>query len=452
MLFQSSVPALFKSMNLTYNSSVVQTRKIEHAKRLNFYHDSQLERLEEQLNELFSDPSSMVKVTLNIVKKVVNNLAQVYREPPVRILENATKKDQELYSKILKESAFDIKMKQASRYCKLLKTILIRPTYVRDRIDLQILTGNLLDVVCGDTPEILKKVLVTNYGTSDKIEDVTYSLWTEDSWTRLDYRGNVLEQEINPYLVLPFLPVFSYFPPSSAFWLPGGADIISMQEAINIKLTDLIYLIQNQSYGVGFLKSSQSGGSLKVDPGSLVELGENGEIGFVSQKAEIQAVVAAIDKLIKWACVSNGLSASSMSTEPKTQSGLSKIQDSKELAEMRTDDIALWRSYEKKLFNLMRTVFNVHSLIKLSENATLKIDFAEVETKLSAKDQAVADDLKIGQGVQSPIDIYMRDNPDVISREDAMSFLLKIKEEVKTLETDAIDAIEDRLTDKSGQI
>jgi hypothetical protein len=29
----------------------------------------------------------------------------------------------------------------------------------------------------------------------------------------------------------------------------------------------------------------------------------------------------------------------------------------------------------------------------------------------------------------------MRDNPDVTSREDAMRFLLKIKEELKTLET-----------------
>jgi hypothetical protein len=435
MLFQSSVPALFQSMNLTYNSSVVQARKTETAKRLNFYHDYQTERLEKQLNELFSDPSSMVKVTLNIVQKITNNLAQTYREAPTRTLEGGTEKDQALYFAILEESAFDIKMKQASRYAKLLKTILIRPVWRNEIIELDILTGNLFDVVTGDTPEELKKVLVTNYGTSDRIEDVTYSLWTEDSWTKLDYRGNVIEQEENPYMILPFLPCFDYSPPSSGFWLPGGDDIISQQEAINIKLTDLLYLIQNQSYGVGYLKGSQSGGSLKVDPGSLVELGESGEIGFVSQKSEIQAVVAAIDKLIKWACVSNGLSASSMSTEPQTQSGLSKIQDSKELAEMRTDDIALWRSYEKKLFNIVRTVFNVHSSRKLPESATLKIDFAEVETKLSQKDQAVADDLKIAQGVRSPIDVYMRDNPDVTSREDAMSFLLKIKEELKALET-----------------
>lgn len=306
-------------MNLTYNSTVVQIRKQDSAKRLNFYHDSQLTRLEEQLDELFSDPNSMIKVQLNVVKKVINNLAQTYREPPVRILEGGTEKDQDLYNQIIEDCQFDVKMKQASRYCKLLKTILIRPVWRNDKIDIDILTGNLLDVLTGDTPEKLLKVLVTNYGTSDNIEDVTYSLWSKDNWIRLDYRGNILEQELNPYKIIPFLPVFDFSPPSSGFWLPGGDDIISIQESINLKLTDLLYLIQNQSFGVGYLKSNDSGGSLRVDPGSFVQLGIQDEVGFINQQSEISQVVASIDKLVGWICVSNGLSASSMSTDPQTQ-------------------------------------------------------------------------------------------------------------------------------------
>jgi hypothetical protein len=226
--------------------------------------------------------------------------------------------------------------------------------------------------------------------------------------------------------------VFDY-PPASSFWLPGLDDLISLQEAINIKLTDLIYLIQHQSFGVGYIKGSQGGGSLKVDPGSLVELPENGELGFKSQQAKINEVVSAIQKLITWAAVSNGLSAASMSTDPQKQSGISKAYDSKELAEMRTDDIALWRSYEKQLFNLMRTVHNVHSTKKFSENAVLKIDFAEVEQKLSGKEQSESDDLKIAQGVLSPVDVLMRENPDIQSRADAMAQLLNIKDELKEL-------------------
>jgi hypothetical protein len=434
MLFQSQVPQLFNKIGLELYSSATQTRKIETAKRLNFYHDEQLDRLNEQLNELFSDPSSMVQVQLNIVKKVINNLAQVYREPPVRTLEGS-EKDQELYKEIAEGCNLDIKLKQASRYCKLLKTIILRPVWRNERLDLDILTGNILDVVTGDVPEVVEKVLITNYGNSDKVEDVTFSLWTPETWSRLDFRGNVIEQAENPYKILPFLPVFDYSPPSSAFWLPGGSDLVSLQEAINLKLTDLIHLLSCQSFGVGYIRGSTGGANLKVDPGSLVELPENGEIGFESQKAEIEEVVNAIDKLIKWCCVSNGLSAASMSTDASEASGLSKIMDSKELSEMRTDDIALWRNYEKQLFNLIRIVHNTHSTKKLSDSAILSIDFADIEKQtISPKDQATAWDLEMSMGLISTVDILLIKNADFQGdREKAMAHLLTVREENKEL-------------------
>jgi hypothetical protein len=434
MLFQSTVPQLFSKMGMEAYSRANQARKTETAKRLNFYHDAQLERLEEQLSELFSEPDSMVKLTLNIVKKVINSQAQTYREPPVRTLEGS-KKDQNLFTDIMEQCAFNVHMKQASRYVKLLKTVLLRPVWRNDALAIDILTGNLLDVETGESPENLNRVMITDYGTSGRIEDITYSLWTPETWSRLDYRGHVIKEDNNPYGVLPFIPAFDYSPPSSAFWLPGGQDLIGLQEAINLKLVDLVYLLSTQSFGVGYLKGAQGGGNLKVDPGSLVELPENGEIGFVSQKAQIQEVVEAIDKLIKWACVSNGLSAGSMSTDPRDQSGVSKAWDSKELAEMRQDDVELWRSYEHQLFSLIRIVWNTHAEKKLSESASLKIDFADPDSQpLSAKDQAQADDLKIAQGVLSPVDVIMRDNPDIQSREDALAHLLKIREEIKLIE------------------
>jgi len=432
MLFQSVVPELFNKMGIIFSTQANNLRKAEAAKRLNVYHGAQLERLSEQLNELFSDPSSMVQVSLSIVKKVINNLAQVYREPPTRTLDGS-ERDQQLYAEILEQSSFDVKMKQAQRYTKLLKTILIRPVWRNDKIDLDILTGNLLDVKCGDSPEILEAVLITNYGTSEKPEDITYSYWTPVVWKKLDYRGNAIDSQPNPYDILPFIPLFDYSPPSSAFWLPGGEDLISQQEAVNLKLTDLLHLLSTQSFGVGYIKGSEGGGSLKVDPGSLVQLGEGGEIGFEAQKAEIEQVVEAIDKLIKWGCVSHGLSAASMSTDPSEASGLSKIVDNKELSEIRQDDISLFRSYEQQIFNVLRVVHNTHSTQKLSESAKLSIDFADPQQKLSAKEQATSDDLKIAQGVLSPVDVIMRDNPDLKSREDALAYLLKVKEETKLL-------------------
>jgi len=204
-------------MGMEFYNAANQARKTECAKRINFFHDAQLERLSEQLDELFSDPSSMVQVSLNIVKKIISNLSMVYSQPPKRTLKG-TEKDQQIYADILERSAFDSKMKQAQRYTKLLKTILLRPVWRNDSIALDILTGNILDVVTGESPELLEKVLITDYGTSGKIEDIQYSLWTPEQWQRLDYRGFVIDEAENPYRVLPFVACFD-FPPLNSFWV-----------------------------------------------------------------------------------------------------------------------------------------------------------------------------------------------------------------------------------------
>jgi hypothetical protein len=433
MLFNSTVPLVFSRLNLQADSAANLKRKEEAAKRLDYFHDEQLGHLETRLNQLFSDPSAMVKVALNVVKKVVNNLAQVYRESPTRLLEGSDS-DKELYTGIIESMALDVKLKLASRYAKLLKTILLRPVWRNERLDLDILTGNILDVETGESPEILLKVLVTDFGTSEKIEEVEYSLWTPESWQRLNYRGQTIEEAPNPYGVLPFLAVFDYPPPSSSFWLPGGDDLISLQEACNLKLTDLLYLLSTQSFGVGYIKGGQGGGSLKVDPGALCELPENGEIGFANPQARIEEVVGAIDKLIKWACVSHGLSAASMSTDPQEASGLSKLVDSRELSEMRSEDVALWLSYEKRLFQLTRVVWNAHNPTKrLSESATLKVDFADPRPETDPKTQAEAWEKLLGFGVISPVDIAMQQNPDLKTREDALAYLIQVQEESREL-------------------
>ncbi len=433
MLFNSTLPIVFTRMNLQADSQANRARKEEAAKRLAYFHDDQLTYLEEKLNQLFSDPSSMVKVCLNVVRKVIVNLAKVYAEAPVRTVEG-TDQDKALFAEIVEGMALDVRLRLASQYTKLLQTIILRPVWRKDRLDLDVLTGNILDVETGDTPEELLQVLITDFGQSDKVEEVTYSLWTPESWTKMDYRGRELESAPNPYQTLPFLPVFSFLPPSASFWLPGGDDLISQQEAVNLKLTDLLYLMACQSYGVGWIRGGQGGGSLKVDPGSLVELPENGELGFAHQQARLEEMVLAIDKLIKWACVSHGLSAASMSTDPQEASGLSKLVDTRELAEMRAEDVALWRSYEKRLFSLIRTVWNAHNPTKkLSESATIKVDFADPRPVVDPKVQAEAWEKLLGFGVISQVDIALERNPDLKSREEALAYLLQVQEESREL-------------------
>lgn len=130
-----------------------------------FYHDQQLEYPKEAIELNYAKPENVTPFFINVVKKVVNNLVMVYLRDAQRVVEGS-KADQERLQAMLKQSALNVKIKTVSRYVKLLKTVLIRPVWRGERLDLDIITPELIDVFCGDTPEDLQKVIVTHYGQS----------------------------------------------------------------------------------------------------------------------------------------------------------------------------------------------------------------------------------------------------------------------------------------------
>lgn len=406
-------------------------RKADAEKRLAYYYDEQLPYLHDLLAAKFADPSKLTPCFVNVVRKIIDLKSRVYADEPKRQIDG-TEADKALFAEIAEQSGLSVKLKTASRLTKLLKTTMIRPVWRNGRLELDLLTGDVLDVIVGDSPEDIVSVMVTHYGTSGRPEEVTYSVWDASAWQRLDWRGHVIESGPNPYGVLPFVALHDRAPTDS-FWQAGGDDLIALQEAISLKLTDLMHTIEHQGYGLGWVSGAEGGGTLKTGPGVLVELPKDSSLGFASPEAAIEEVVGAIDHLLKWACVSNGLPAASMSVDPSVESGIAKIVGNAELTESRADDVALWRGYEKRVFAVIRAVWNAHNARKLSDAATLTTDFADPKPETSAKDQASTWELLLSMGLISPVDAIMERNPDLTTREDALAHLIQIRDETAAL-------------------
>lgn len=412
-------------------------RKADAEKRLAYYHDEQLPYLHDMLVAKFAEPEKLTPCFVNVVKKIVDLKARVYADDPKRIVDG-TDSDKTLFAEIAEGCALNIKLKTASRYVKLLKTIMLRPVWRNGRLDLDVLPGDILDVIVGDSPEDILSVMVTHYGQNGRPEEITYSVWSVDAWERLDWRGHLIDGGANPYGVLPFIPLWDHAP-TDAFWIAGGDDLVAIQDAINKALVDLLHTMEFQGFGVGWVRGAEGGGNLQAGPGALVELPEKGELGFAATQAPIEEMVGAIDKLLKWAAVSNGLPASSLSTDPTDESGISKIVGNAELSEARSDDIALWRSYEKRLFDVIRAVWNYHNPGRtLSDAATFSVDFADPKPEASEKDQAATWELLLSMGLISPVDAVMERNSDLATREDAMAYLLTVRDETAALKEQQI--------------
>ena len=406
-------------------------RKDEAGRMLDYFNDGQLEYVLEDIQRRYPNPGKLYPISLNVVKKIIRGLAMVYMKDAVRSVDGSDA-DKDILSEIETTAALAMKMKQANRYSKLLGTVMLRPVWRNGRMEMDILTPDVLDVDTGDTPEDIKAVQVTHYSPVGDVNELSFSLWTPDFVRHIDANGHIVSEEANPYGMLPFVPCWSQ-PPTDFFWQRGARDLMMIQDAINRLLTIIGYTIDFQGFSTAYIKGAEEvkDGDWKMGPGNLISLPINGEIGFVAPNAPVDKVLAAVDVLLKQAAVTNGLPASTMATEVSDQSGVARVVANRELEEMRADDVALFTEYERRLFSTFRAVWNVHNPGRqLSDSAVFQINFYDPKPTMTASEQAQVWERLMGLGILSPVDVMLERDPD-LTRDEAKARLLMVRDELK---------------------
>lgn len=411
-----------------------KVRKDAAAKRLKFYFDQQTDELYKALATRYAKPQDFRLFEVNAVKKIVNRRSTVYQGNPHRTFEGV---DQETGEELYRSIKANIVLKKANRLTKLLKTTLLQVRWDEDaeRVMLDIVTPNVADAFFAD-PERPQRFIVTHPVKEDAWL-TTYSDWTAQSYEKRDHRGERIRLQtnpggVNPYGVLPFVPLFDYHP-DDEFWLPGGDDIINAQEAVNVALANLWRGIEYQTSGQAWASGIPATAELLVGPDRAVTLPENGKFGFSSPDAPIEEVLKAIEFVLKQTAVANDLAANIFELDPRAESGAAKFAEKQDLLEARADELELWRTYEAQLFEIIKTVWNTHRPGTIPEDATVAVDFAEVGESVREVEKLQAYQLRLDLGIASPVDLLMRDNPDIRTREDALLRLQVIRDENATL-------------------
>jgi len=398
---------------------------------LKYYRDQQAEDLLALIRRRWSRPEDFRLFQINLVRKITNKRAMVYKTAPIRSFEGWEQgKGEELYRTI----GANLCLKKANRLTKLLKTTALQVSWNGTRPTLAVVTPNILDVVADD-PEAPSRIIVTHPGANDA--DTIYSDWTATSYQRRDWRGNVLPlagnpQGVNPYGILPFVPLFDEAP-DDAFFLPGGDDLIEAQQAVNVALANLWRAIELQAHGQAWAAGVPVGDTIRTGPDRAITLPSDGKFGFAAPNTPIEEVLRAIEFLIKQTAVANDLAANVFELDSKAESGAAKEAENRDLIEARQDDIELWRVYEARLFEVVKAVVNTHQPGAIPEGATLRVDFGEIGTSMSEAERLDAYQRRLDLGIWSPVDAMLADNPDIRTREDALAELARRRDETSTL-------------------
>jgi hypothetical protein len=407
-------------------------RKQRADKWLRFYADQQSDETLRLIGQKFAKPESFRVFQVNVVKKVINKRANLYRLAPRRVFSGI---DQEAGDRIYKALNADVILKRASRLTKLLKTCALQVAWDGTGPALRIVTPNILDAVAAD-PERPERILVTHRAARE--QDVTYSDWTAANYVRRDYRGAAIAVpgnpgRVNPYGALPFVPLFDRHP-DDAFFLPGGEDLIEAQEAVNVALSNLWRAVELQAHGQAWATGIPAGEAVRVGPETAVTLPVDGKFGFAAPNAPIAEILAAIEFVMRQVAATNDLSADVFDLDRSSESGAAKHVEQIDLKEARLDDIALWRTYEARLWELIKLVVNVHAPGTIPTAATMSVDFAELQENVSERERLEAARSRLDMGVWSPVDVLRAENPDGYpTREDAMAELLRRKDEAAAL-------------------
>lgn len=415
-------------MNLIHASSA---RKQRADKWIKFYSDQQSEETLGLIGRRWSSPKDFRVFQVNIVKKVVNKRANLYRLQPRRTFDGF---DQEAGDALYRAINADVILKRASRLTKLLKTCALQVGWNGTRATLAIVTPAILDVIASD-PENPERIIVTHRAA--RAADTTYSDWTATSFFRRDYRGVPLlvpgnPGSVNPYGILPFVPLFDRYP-DDQFWIPGGDDLIEAQEAVNVALSNLWRAVEMQAHGQPWA-TGISTNDMRVGPERVIALPENGSFGYAAPNAPIEDILAAIEFLMRQTAAANDVSADIFDLDRSSESGAAKHLEQIDLKEARLDDISLWRTYEARLWELLKTVINTHTPGAIPDNAAMSVDFAELQDPISETERLTNARTRIELGAWSPVDLLRSENPDGFpTRQDAMAELLRRKDEAADL-------------------
>jgi len=312
----------------------------------------------------------MEPYSVPIFRHLTEQRATIYRASPTRVVQVAGDLDTdktELVERVYREALADTAMQTAEQYAAACGLSFVRVGWdpFDERVTLTPWWPDSVWVIPHPSwPTRIDRALalIAEVQSADGIRDQhrtrRYEVWTRDDqgqWSYSVMRSDGL-REVTPGepQSYPFLPWVAFpFQPDAAtlFELPGPDDIKACT-VIGALYTELHYTIQMQAHTQVYYSGPEIG-ELVGGPGAVWKAGEAGEFGTLVYQPQISAVQTVIDETISRLLVTYGLSPSTVSIDPRYESGVAlKVQNAPMIEKRqarvpfirRLEETSLWRA------------------------------------------------------------------------------------------------------------
>lgn len=478
--------------------------------------------LQKQFDKSTIDEMTYAIANVSLVRKCIDKLAKVYSYGVSRAIKTGSKKDAALTDAIqeaAKVLRIDNRMKQANKYLKLQRNCMVYvkpcPTSQGWDIKIQPLNPFLYDVIeheydrtqpmavilsdysakqlqytindAAIRTDTAPKPMSSGNGKDEAIADTPadaeskgYVWWTDGLHFTTDGNGKIIsdkENIANPIQELPFVNLA--IDQDEQFWAVGGSDLIDGSILINSVLTHNQHIATTQGYGQFWMRGKNLPRNVKVGPSKaiLMEHAEGEpvpEIGFASSSPQLDSLRGLVEQYIALLLTTNNLSTSAVSSQltggMSAPSGVAMIIDKAESIEDVNEQREVFASAEPLIWKKAAKFMGVLGAGMRPELRNLKIDpelVSQMITKYNEPPSIQSESEKLGNiklrkdlGINTMLDLIMKDNPDMTSQdaEEKLKEILaekirnKVREEPAEVsdgsEEDEDDGVGDQLDDR----
>lgn len=473
-------------------------RKEEDYSSYQIYSGNQLQFVEQKLQELYPESFKvMVKSNVNVLGKVTDKKAKVYKDSPVRLV-NGKKNDnlEEIYSKGKFNRSFALLDTIYNRSKCTLAWVQNDPLFPT-KFRVVPLNQFTFDVVIdNDTFELLM-VILSYPGTdvtainrdvrSDNANQLiaenpndsaegsrAYAMWTKDhhinivvsggdkTTTKIDYMIDPNNKEMeNPLGKLNFVwvttnPDIPEYPVPSS--LPGESININCQNSIRLTAASrqLGQLVLKYPEGsainvvhTGFKVAMKLPQSKKDDP----KIETTAE--YIVPNSDLAGMGDTINDYAASVLSDNGLEGASLAGKNVNfTSALERMIANASVDEIRSENISTYRCVEEDVFQIIKAYDQLNGTRLFGKDDTFSITYPEPELMVSQRERIEIVEKKKALGVLEEFEVLMELNPGM-TPQDAKSKLKRLKKEkdarMKDILSNPLDGNQDDDSDDEDQ-
>lgn len=424
-----------------------------------------IEELRNQFNESSVREIPVIS-SVNIARRVVNQLACVYKDAPVRDFTELSEEQTDVVNLVYRDMMANKKLNLANKVFKNHDQGLIQIVPKDGKLIMRILAPHHFDVITGDDPEVAEAYIISAYDNySELLEDSKqpqtatayqsmhsqnnenyknqraidaqdrenrrYLIWTVEESIVCDGNGNLVGGATpNPLREFGIMPFVEFSAEKEfEYWVRSQNNFASFTVDFAAQMSSVAQIVKLQGFAQAILRGPAEllPENIQVGPNHILKLpidpnaGIDTDFQFATPGSDISGSLRYLETLLTTFLSSNGIDPKTISMSGEGQkynSGLERLLAMIEKVSASREDYDTFERVEESVWHLVRSWLNVLSnsetllpkyrTSQISLESEVKVEFSAPEMVKSDMEELDVISREIELGISSPVQAIMQ--------------------------------------------